>query len=132
MATKKKGLRFTFDAGYGDPDVTRIKCDLCDCWFYPAEGGIITMLRGFIVCPTCATCSEFAILSATKAANDKERLARREEKPIDREDVRKEYLALIADLRSFKSEEEIPGIITARALAGASDTLRRLRSGKAA
>jgi hypothetical protein len=126
---KKRNLRFTFDAGYGDPDISRLHCDLCDGIFYQAEGGIITMLRGFIVCPTCALCPEFAILSATKAANDRERLARWGEKPADQKGIRKEYLALIKGLRSFKSVDEIPGIITARALAGASETLMRLRDG---
>ncbi|MHB1011652.1 MAG: hypothetical protein ACYC37_01885 [Desulfobacteria bacterium] len=129
MATKKEeqGIRFSFNVGLDVDRNGEVQCDLCDGHFvYP---GVETMLRGFIVCPICvlADFPQYAAANAERTANDKERLAQREKDPIDQEDVRKEYLALVEELRGIKSIHEIPGGITARALAAASDTLRNHR-----
>jgi hypothetical protein len=126
MATKKEeqGIRFRFDVSLYVDRNGEAQCGLCDGHFvYP---GVETMLRGFIVCPICvlADFPQYATAAAARSANDKERLAQREKDPIDQEDVRKEYLALVEELRGVKSLHEIPGGITARALAAASGTLR--------
>lgn len=129
MATKKeeREIQFQFEAyAYDDCIGQEVQCDLCYHRF--VSPGVETMLRGFIVCPMCVLVSfpEWAIKNAKETADNKERIARRPmaSTPTDQRDIRDEYLSLVEDLRSVKSILEIPGGITARALAAASDTLR--------
>ncbi|HJX15879.1 MAG TPA: hypothetical protein VJ386_09095 [Candidatus Deferrimicrobiaceae bacterium] len=121
--TEKEEVRFSFDVSSDFSLKEEGQCDLCYGHFL--SPGVDTMLRGFLVCPYCVlTGPKYAALNVEETANDKERLAQRDENPIDQQDIKTEYLILAEGLRSLKFFNEIPGGITARHLAAASLELR--------
>jgi hypothetical protein len=112
-------------------------CELCGSSFYMPE--IVTMLRGFYICPICVLGDvSFTVKRLEKRIADRSCLQGcSNEDPEDQEAVLEEYLAVAKTLRRSKYVQgdhfrfsDIPGGLTAAALAGVSRQLEDLaRSG---
>ncbi len=115
MATKTEvgEVRFTFcDEQEFKGAEPGIDCDYCG-ERYQAPG-VVTLLRGFCICPACVLLPVENV--AEKAKNVRCRM-RQEEDPAERKDIGREYLAISKGLHGVESFRDLAGGATAIALA---------------